>query len=383
MLSILILNYEYPPLGGGAGIVTKHLAEEFVKAGNHVTILTTWYAGEATYFTENNLTIIRLASKRKKTYESNPIEMYDWILKSKAYIKNTFKEQLPFDVCLANFALPGGEVALFLKNKYNLPYIVLSHGHDIPWAFPKKMFLWHSLSYFKIKKICTEASYNILLSKEIKQMADKLINNNKKNIVFYNGLYVDKIKNTLFDNTLKIIFVGRLTQQKNPMLFIEILYLLKQNNIPFEAKIFGDGELKHKMQEFVFLNNMENITFCGKVSHSEVLVALDDANLLLSTSESEGMALAILEAIAAGVYVIASNVSGNDNMIIENTNGHIVSRYHKDEFVLKIEDFYNNKLTKKYTYPENYTAILQDLFSWEKIAQDYLKLFHQITPNPK
>lgn len=382
MLHILILNYEYPPLGGGAGIVSKHLAEEFVRCGNKVTVLTTWYAGEPTYVSEKNLTIIRLESKRKKTYQSNPIEMFDWIIKAKKYIKNTLINKNTFAVCLANFALPGGEVALYIKKKYAIPYIILSHGHDIPWAFPKKMFIWHLLTYYKIKKICTQSSYNILLSDEIKKMADKLIDNKEKNVVFFNGLHIDKPKKILHDNTLKIVFVGRLVQQKNPMLFLEILKKLATSNIPYEAKIVGDGELKNKLQEYAIRHKIANIAFCGKVSHAEVLTTLDNSNLLISTSESEGMSMAILEALAAGVYVIASNVSGNDTMIIENTNGHIVLNYNADEFAEKIKDFYFQKLTKKYTYPENYTALLHNQFSWKKIAQQYLQLFYKVMEKP-
>lgn len=384
MLHILILNYEYPPLGGGAGIVTKHLAEEFAKAGNKVSIVSTWFAGEIAYSTHQNITIIRLKSKRKNTYQSNPIEMLDWIIKSKKYLFKSLKKENNIDVCLANFALPGGEVAQYLKSKFNIPYIILSHGHDIPWAFPKKMFFWHLISYFKIKNICTKSEYNILLSEEIKKMADNLIPKNiEKNRIFYNGLYVDEIKKILFDEQLKIIFVGRLVAQKNPMLFLEIIKQLQIEKIPYEAKILGDGELREKMQDFVSKNNIQNITFYGKVSHAEVLTALDDANLLISTSASEGMSLAILEAISSGVYVIASAVSGNDNMILEGTNGHLINSNQVSFYIDKIKDFYHHKLLIGYTYPKNYTEIIYELFSWEKIAKQYLELFEKICPNPK
>lgn len=69
------------------------------------------------YHSENNLTIIRVKSLRKQTFQSNPFEMYDWLKKAKQYAAIYFKEN-QFDVCLANFTLPGGAVAHFLqKNK--------------------------------------------------------------------------------------------------------------------------------------------------------------------------------------------------------------------------------------------------------------------------
>ena len=97
-MKILILNYEYPPLGGGAGIVTKHLAEEFAKMNHAVVVVTTWFYGEPEYYTNNNITIVRLKSRRNNTYQSNPLEMLSWIRYALNYFKNQPKSDLAFDI---------------------------------------------------------------------------------------------------------------------------------------------------------------------------------------------------------------------------------------------------------------------------------------------
>lgn len=374
MLRILILNYEYPPIGGGAGIVTKHLAEEFIKLGHQVNILTTWFEGETENYKQNNLEIIRLKSKRKSTFQSNPLEMYDWIKKSKLYFnQNDIRGK--FDVCLANFTLPGGEVALFLKQKFNLPYIILSHGHDIPWAFPKQMLLWHTLSYFWIKKICTQSVYNIILSDELKTMADNLVPSNKsKNIILNNGLQIHDFNKQFSGHILNIIFIGRLVEQKNPLLFLESIRQLIDLNIPFRVEIYGDGDLRKDMELYVQKFKIEQIYFKGKVNHNDVLKALKNNDLLISSSRSEGMALAILEALTFGVYVVATNVSGNDKLILENINGNIIKEQNATIIATKIADFYHQKFTKNYTYPTDYMEQLQAQFSWQGIAKQYIDL---------
>lgn len=374
MLRILILNYEYPPIGGGAGIVTKHLAEEFIKLGHQITILTTWFEGETENYKHNNYEIIRLKSKRKSTFQSNPFEMYDWIKKSKQYF-NKNNIQGKFDVCLANFTLPGGEVALFLKQKFNLPYIILSHGHDIPWAFPKQMLLWHTLSYFWIKKICTQSAYNIILSDELKTMADNLVPSNKsKNIIINNGLQIQDFNKQFSGDILKIIFIGRLVEQKNPMLFLESINHLKDLNIPYQVAIYGDGDLRKNMELYVQKNKLEQIYFKGKVNHNDVMNALKNADILISSSKSEGMALAILEALSFGVYVVATNTSGNNKLVIEHVNGNIVKEANASIITTKITDFYHQKFTKNYTYPIDYIKQLQAQFSWQGIAKQYIDL---------
>jgi len=379
MLRILILNYEYPPIGGGAGMVTQHLAEEFIKFDNEVTVITTWFPEEAEYSRQDNLKIIRLKSKRKNTFQSNPFEMYDWIKKCKQYFtQNNIKDL--YDVCLANFTLPGGEVALFLKQKYKLPYIVLSHGHDIPWAFPKQMLFYHSVTYFWIKKICTESVFNIVLSEELKRMADRLIPNNKsKNIIIDNGFHLQKFKKQFSGHVLKIIFIGRLAEQKNPLLFLESIKILKNKSIPYQIEIYGDGNLRKKMELYIQKEQLEHIQFKGKTAHQEVIHALEVSDLLISSSKSEGMALAILEALSVGVYVIATDVSGNKKLIQENINGNLIKQAKAQLIAKKVEDFYYQKFTKNYTYSENYIKQLQEQFSWNKIACQYLELLNQAT----
>ncbi|MBN1253177.1 MAG: glycogen/starch synthase, partial [Bacteroidales bacterium] len=59
-MKILILNYEYPPLGGGAGVVSQYHAKGLAEKGHNVTVISTWYKGEAEIETKNNLKIVRL-----------------------------------------------------------------------------------------------------------------------------------------------------------------------------------------------------------------------------------------------------------------------------------------------------------------------------------
>lgn len=63
-MKLLILNYEYPPLGGGAGVITQNIAEGLSKLGHEISVVTTWFQGEKEVeIVNDNLKIIRLKSK--------------------------------------------------------------------------------------------------------------------------------------------------------------------------------------------------------------------------------------------------------------------------------------------------------------------------------
>lgn len=375
-MKILILNYEFPPLGGGAGIVTKHLMDEFVKLGHQVTLVTTWFHGEEEFYRDEQVTIIRLKSKRAKAYASNPAEMYSWMKKAKRYAdRHHFIAE--HDVCLANFTLPGGEVADHIRELFGIPYVVLSHGHDIPWAHPSIMFFWHLLCYPWIKRICMHSSYNIVLSDQLKPMADRLTSDRhqSKNLVFNNGLYVDHFRKSFSGEVLKIVFVGRLVQQKSPMVFLQAIRHINAMNIPYEVSILGDGALRDKMEEFILSNRLIHVNLRGKVSHADVFRELTSSHVLISSSESEGMALAILEALSAGVYVVATPASGNRELIIEDVNGNLVEFNKPDAIAEKVRLFYEDKFTKQYSYPDDYLKKMEDRYAWSSIAKRYEQLF--------
>lgn len=65
-MRLLILNYEYPPLGGGAGVITQKIAEGLAKKGHQITVVTTWFEGQSEDSSSDNLRIMRLKSRRKK-----------------------------------------------------------------------------------------------------------------------------------------------------------------------------------------------------------------------------------------------------------------------------------------------------------------------------
>jgi glycosyltransferase involved in cell wall biosynthesis len=79
-MRILLINYEFPPLGGGAGNATKNVAKELTVLGHEVLVLTTWFEGLPENSFTDNYRIIRIKSRRKRVDRSNPIEMLSFII---------------------------------------------------------------------------------------------------------------------------------------------------------------------------------------------------------------------------------------------------------------------------------------------------------------
>ncbi|MDD2870871.1 MAG: glycosyltransferase family 4 protein [Candidatus Gracilibacteria bacterium] len=322
MKKILILNYEYPPLGGGAGVVSKEYAEGLVKLGNHVTVITTWFEGEPEIKEIGNLKIIRLKSLRKKSFQSNPIEMLSWAYKSIIFLKKYLKHY-NFDLVIAFFSIPGGIVAKYIKDKFNIPYILSTHGHDIPGFFPEQMRKFHILTNWYTKKIWKKAEKILVLTTEMKKLADKFGNPNK-NIILANGCYseffypdVSKKK-----DMFTILFAGRLVIQKDPFTMLKAIKILKTKTSNFIVNIAGDGPMKKEIELYIKQNNLsENIKFTGWLTKEEIRDYYQSSHIQICTSKVEAMSVAILESLYSGLYILSTPISGNTDMIVEGKTG--------------------------------------------------------------
>ncbi|MEN8120034.1 MAG: glycosyltransferase family 4 protein [Bacteroidota bacterium] len=377
-MKILILNYEYPPLGGGAGVVSKYHAEGFAKAAIKTTVLTTWYEGEKELSEEENLTIIKLKSKRRYNYKSTADEWISWIQYSKKFLSGYLTEN-KFDYCFAHFALPGGEVARYINRKFKIPYAVISHGQDIPWFFPKQMFKYHLITYFWIKHICNKADKLILLTGSMKKNADRFMGKQKnKNIIVPNGCETKEFfpsnfpKNEIFT----ILFVGRLVDQKDPFTFLKAVELLRnKNNTNFQVLILGDGPLKHNMQQFVKEKGLEkNIIFKGWVDKKTIIGYYQSANIIVSTSSDEAMSIAALEALSTGIYMISTPVSGNTDVIEKGKNGDFIEFKNSKQLASKLENCIDNPSVC--TVDSEFLAQFRQKYNWGNVVNELIKVLN-------
>lgn len=376
-MKILLLNYEYPPIGAGAGVISRHIAEGLSGRGHPVTVITTWFPGESEKDDSENLKIIRLRSKRKYIYKSDIFEMLSWAKESKKFLSEYCKNNL-FDIVFANFSLPGGDVAFFLKKNFGFPYVVISHGHDIPWFFPSQMMLYHALTYRWIKRICMASERNFIQSDAMKKNIDRFTGkgNENKNVLIPNGSDFDNFKpdHSRKSENFKIIFVGRLVKQKDPFTFLKAIKLFALTNKDFTVHVIGDGPLKKKMEYYVNRNNLwKKVVFKGWLSKDEVLKEYQSSHIKIAPSLEEGMSISIMESIACGQYVLTTPVSENASLIQEHVTGEIVKLRDYKDIADRLQKFYFDKFITGYSIPDEYLEKHKDKYGWDSIAASYEK----------
>lgn len=375
-MNLLILNYEYPPLGGGAGRCSLYQAEGLARLGHDVTVLTTWFEGEKEIEERDHFRLIRLKSRRKKAFRSNPVEMLSWAMKTFRYIKRN-RLYLNADLVLAHFSVPGGLVALPTKMLYKVPYIVISHGQDIPWFSPKELFFYHLIFYLPIKWICSSASRVTVLSEQRLNELNRLTapRHHSKHHIIPNGCDVGFFTPPDSDKegeSLRILFAGRLTRQKDPFTLLKAAKLLSNSGTPFSLEIVGDGPLRPKMESKVKNHQLQRlVNFSGWISREELREKYRNAHLLLITSGDEGQSLAMMEAIASGLYLFTTPVSGSESLIHASVNGEYIPFGEAQEIATRLEAFYKEKVISNYKIPDQILQELRETISWDHYVKAY------------
>ncbi|MFH2094498.1 MAG: glycosyltransferase family 4 protein [Bacteroidota bacterium] len=371
-MNILVLNYEYPPVGGGGGVISKYIAEGLAVHGHQITVVSVWHKGLAES-EPGNPEIIRLRSKRKNLYRSGPLEMFSWMHHAKLFLKGESTKR-KWDFCLANFTLPGGAVALHLKRKSGTPYAVISHGHDVPWARPRALWFFYILCFYSLKSILKKSGANFVQSEWMKQNIDRFSGHDpEKNILVTNGcnpaVFYPAEKPT---DTFRIIFSGRLVRQKNPMSALKALRIIKDEGVEFSALFLGDGPLRKKMEAYICEAGLEReVELKGKIPQEEVAELYRSSSLMLAPSVSEGMSLTVLEALFGGLYVICTPVSGNPELVSEGINGEMIVSAEPRSIADAIIRFHREKFLPGYRIVPGFLEIFREKYSWKKIVDQY------------
>lgn len=207
-----------------------------------------------------------------------------------------------------------GILGRFLFRNSKVPVFYTPHGYSFLMADisnQKKAFYKLLEKAFAFKNIetiaCSKGEYEI--TKELTSNATYV--DNGINLKEFDGINMDHQTN--FDH-LKIATLGRISLQKNPVMFNRIAEAFP--NIDFIW--IGDGELKGKL-------TAPNIKVIGWVDNKTALNYLTDADIFLLTSLWEGLPMALLEAMYMKKICIVSDVVGNRDVIHDGQNGYICS----------------------------------------------------------
>jgi glycosyltransferase involved in cell wall biosynthesis len=376
-MTYLLINYEYPPLGGGAASATRNLGAALSRRGNRVVVLTSAYKQHRGISQEDGMTVFRIQAWRTSIHRSGIIQMTAYILSSSLQVPRVAREY-NVERVLAFFSIPGGVVARWLQCWRSIPYAVSLRGGDVPGTEPDLRLFYKVLTGLR-RNIIRHARYVTAPSVGLKQLSERadpftiqVIPNGVDCQTFKPGPHTEH-------SSLTLLSVGRLHRQKNVQRMLEVLLAIRnQSGLPATARMIGDGPERQNLEKFARQHDLAGaVSFEGWLPRNEVAAAYRSATVLVQLSSYEGMSNTILEALASGLPVVASRIPENMELIEPDANGLLFA---PDEEVSKIAQ----EIVCLYKSPDlQFQMSLQarkrvvEKYTWDRVAEMYENCFEE------
>lgn len=264
--------------------------------------------------TDNDIMIFRPKYFKLPRQWSKPL---DWFFYYRAVIKTVKRAKIKFDLIHAHGLYPDAYVAYRVANYFKVPYIC--HAHD---SYLEKLY---TINKNKISISLSLADKIIAVSWfQAAEIAKILPQCNNVEVV-YNGIFTENfgIKSNRTINN-RLVYIGNLLETKGIFVLLRSMAILKKENCKIYLDAFGRGDLALFESSLITLGIEDIVSFKNVINNNELPQALKEYDFLVLPSFYETFGIVLIEAMACGLPVIASNIAAIPEIINSDKFGILV-----------------------------------------------------------
>jgi len=278
----------------------------------------------------------------------------------------------------------------FLKTKFKKDNDIV-HAHHIAGALAmknfscKKILSIHGIYSKNIAQLYGKTTSNISkkYEKTALNWADGITVISKEGYNYYTemGFNVVQIPNAIDLNIIpkkstkqfenQIIFAGRLSKEKGIEILLETATHLPDN---YHLLIAGSGPLEEKVRSLA--DKKTNVHYLGYQSKQNLLSLIQGSDLLIQPSLEEGISSTLLEAMACGTCILASNIEGISEIVENNKNGLLVEPNNREKLLNKILDLLPKKEKRLRMANEGLEIVKK--YDWKRVGKLYLNFYESL-----
>ncbi|MDP9008558.1 MAG: glycosyltransferase family 4 protein [Pseudomonadota bacterium] len=380
-MRILLCNYEYPPLGGGGGVVMAALARELARR-HTITVLTSRALGLPAESIEGDVRVLRVPVFFRRELAVANVASMSAYLPMAGLRALTLQRSGNFDVINTHFVVPTGPLGHLLGRVWRVPNVLSVHGGDL--YDPSKRISPHRLAWLR-KPICyllARADALVGQSRNTLQNVEEIYGVRRPTHLIPLGISrpppVARVPRRDFgipDDAFLMVTVGRLVARKATVQLVQALAAAQRPAA--HLLIVGDGPDAGAIQHAAAHAGLsDRVHLLGHVSEERKCQALSAADVFISASQHEGFGLVFLEAMAFGLPIICYDHGGQTDFLADGVTGHLVSLNDLDGLVRALLNVHDRAPVRA-AMSEHNRRLVEDYFI-DKCAARYETVFEEV-----
>ncbi|WP_273837543.1 glycosyltransferase family 4 protein [Halococcus sp. PRR34] len=372
-MKVVLLNGKWYPNTGGGIVHVDELATRLAEDHNcDVDIIVKESDVDDSFVdTSENVNLIQIPTSISKF---RPLNELQYILSILRYVHKG-----DYDIVHAHTNVTAFPLQL-LRIFDDLATILTVHGASLDFEVTYTGSILDSV-YTSLRRMLLEKfTYDGIISVS-DELADALSEYHRKIEYIPNGVAIDDFPAPENSGSKEILFVGRLRPKKNPVDIVEAMEEVASDHPESALHIVGTGPLEEEIKRTAVASGIEDrVTVHGRVSDEELHDLYQRCSIFVLPSKWEGHPLVLLEAWAAGMIVIGTNVEGIREFLSGKSFGKLVPLNDPNEIASAI----NSSLAQPTTLNQNGTEARQfvrEEYDWDATASQTYDLYKELITN--
>jgi L-malate glycosyltransferase len=352
---------------------TQRWVLSLAKAGFEIGIFSLNYSTEEWYQGNKNIAVLHQA--KQKVVDDSVFSKLNY-LSVLRLLKRKIQEFAP-DVVHAHYATSYG--LLGVRSGFH-PLVISVWGTDV-FVFPKKSFIHAKLMSYIFSKATNLCSTSFCMRDEILKYTDKKIE------VIPFGVDVNRFTPAGGKRENDPLVIGNIkalesSYGNNILLQAFVLLVKKYPSLPLHLLFVGDGSQRQELEHAVRENGLEKqVEFAGRIPHAEIEKMHQRIDIFVSpTIVNESFGVSLVESMACGNAVIASDTPGFIEVVGSEMNGFIVKR-NSVEDVLKALSFYIDHPEERIKKGTSARKRVLENYVWENNVKQMMNVYQTISKN--
>ena len=261
------------------------------------------------------------------------------------------------------------------------PHLLTIHGIAVAEGKSDVQMKRKVSSYFnEIMERILFPKYIIHLSNYSKSFYSNV--NIRKQVIIPNAVTENYFGVTMKNSTEnKLIYIGLINDNKNIHLLLQALIELNKKGKHFTLDVLGDYRdefYRIKINNYIKENKMsDQVNFHGWVKQKEAIREIEKADILVVASKQESLPMVIAECMSSGKAIVATNVGGISEMVVNNVNGFTYEKNDLNKLVSHLELLYNNADMVK-SFSENSRKLAIERYHYNAVAENTIQFYNEI-----